>query len=394
MRVKGRRAFAGDVRAGALLLIASVSLACRSTADLAPAFSLPTATTTQDADPSLHLPSQPTDEDTTQGRPEVMAFVGKLVLSEGSALYRVDVNCDEVLSKCTGESQRLTDLPALYTSPTWSPDGHQVLFSSDLNPEVSDVLGVFVVGEWGGAPRSLASAGHDPDWAPDGDQVAFATWEGGGGIMLVTPDSDARLVIREPLPSHPSWSTDGSRIAYLGGTLGSGSLFVGYLPDGAADLAAINATGFIDWSPSSERVAFTAASDDKADLFILPAAISPGSIGEAQRIATDGSVSYPAWSPDGTQLAFVSREEGDRNIYVATLRCTDADDACQVNVRQVTDGPDAETNPIWFPDGNHLVYLAGRGSSWRLEMVDLDNQDPQLLVDGLTSPRELDGYIE
>ncbi|MCJ7513722.1 MAG: LpqB family beta-propeller domain-containing protein, partial [Anaerolineales bacterium] len=267
-------------------------------------------------------------------------------------------------------------------------------FASDLDPEVSDVLGVFVVGEWGGALGPLASAGHDPDWSPKGELVAYATWEGDGGIMVTPPLGDPYVAVEEAFPSNPDWSPDGTRIAFIGDTIGSRTLNVVFLPSRGLDTMARNAAGFIQWSPSGDRIAYTATSGDKADLFISSVGESPGSIAKAQRIATDGSVSYPAWSPDGTQLAFVSRKEGNRNIYVATLACTDAEEACHVNVRQVTDAPDAETNPIWFPDGNHLVYLAGRGSSWHLEMVDLDNQHPQLLVDGLTSPRELDGHIE
>lgn len=211
---------------------------------------------------------------------------------------------------------------------------------------------------------------------------------------MITPvGGGARIAVERPFASHPSWSPDGTRIAYVADARGSGTLSVLYLAEAAADLVGLGATGFIDWSPGGDRIAYTSASDNKAELFIHPVGITPGSIGRAQRISTDGSVSYPDWSPDGAQLAFVSRYEGNENIHVATLGCTDGDEACQVDVRQITGAPDAETNPIWFPDGKHLLYLAGSGSSWRLEFIDVDSLVTQVVLDGLTSPDELDGYV-
>lgn len=388
-----RRVPAGQILAVVLVLNAFATAGCSASPELRQTLS-PLPATTQGAASAPQLPDQPTAEATIQGLTDEMAFVGKLVLSEGSALYRIDVICDEMFLECAGEPRKLTDLPAHYTSPAWSPSGEEIVFASDLDPEVSEVLGVFTLTEWGGARRQLSATGHHPVWSPTGEQVAYATWEGDGRIMLVTPEVDARIAVEKPLASHPHWSPDGTRIAFLADAIGSGNLYVLFLSDQVVNLVADNATGFMQWSPSGKRIAYTATSGDKADLFISSVGESPGSIAEAQRITTDGSVSYPAWSPDGTQLAFVSGKEGNRNIYVAALACTDTEEACQVDARLATDGPDTETNPIWFPDRNHLVYLAGRGSTWRLEMVDLDNLQSRLLVDGLASPSDLDGHIE
>ena len=154
-----------------------------------------------------------------------------------------------------------------------------------------------------------------------------------------------------------------------------------------------NATGFLEWSPTGTGLAYTVMGDERAELFVAAIGASPGSIGAPQKVPAAGSVSHPAWSPDGTTIAFVSMENGNEGIHLASVRCESQASPCEVKLEAVVDGLDTETNPIWFPDGNHLVYLAGSGSSWRLELIDVDSLVTQILLDGLTSPSDLDGYI-
>jgi len=381
-----------DVLPRIVLLAFFLSVACRVTDDVRIESGPHPSDATQTAWSTPASPAGPTREPTDQSPPEDLAGVGKLVLVEGSDLYRIDVYCSPLLVECVGEPMRLTEQPAIYAAPSWSPSGHEIVFASDLDPDVSEVLGVFIVGEWGGEPKPIATTGHDPDWSPNGEKVAYATWEGDGRIMLVTPEGDERAAVGRSLSSYPHWSPDATRIAFLADGVGPDSLYVLYLADQTADLVAPNAIGFMQWSPNGERIAFTAASGDKIDLFISEVGDSPGSIGEAQVVRVDGSVSYPAWSPDGTAIAFVSRDQGNSNILLASLECLNQRTPCVDNIQLITTSPDTETNPIWFPDGDHIVYTAGAGSSWRIELVDLASREAQELVGGLNSPQQLDGY--
>lgn len=376
-------------------VLAFLSVGCRSTVNAGPTTSLLPTPTTGEASSTAQGPAQPSAEDTAlDGQPEPRVFVGKLVLSEGSALYRVDVTCNQMLSECTGEPRRLTRLPALFVLPTWSPDGDRVLFASDLDPEVSDVLGVFLVGEWGGTPETVASAGHDPGWSPTGEQVVYATWEGGGRLMIAPAGGGARIAVERPFASHPSWSPDGSRIAFLADRLGAASLYVLYIRDQALEPVAGNATGFLQWSPTGTHLAYTVMSGKSAELFIAAVGASPGSIGAPQQVPAEGSISYPAWSPDGRTIAYVSRQNGNEGIHLASVRCESQADPCEMKPRPVIDEPETETTPIWFPDSDHLAYLSGAGSSWRLELIDVESLHSQVILDDLASPRDLDGHIQ
>ena len=49
---------------------------------------------------------------------------------------------------------------------------------------------------------------------------------------MITPAGDgARIAVERPFASHPSWSPDGSRIAFLADTLGGASVYVLYIRD-------------------------------------------------------------------------------------------------------------------------------------------------------------------
>jgi Tol biopolymer transport system component len=67
--------------------------------------------------------------------------------------------------------------------------------------------------------------------------------------------------------------------------------------------------------------------------------------------ATDDS---PAWSPDGTQIAFVSDRSGGRDIYVMNVDGS--------NVRKLTDSSTFNDHFTWSPDGTKIAYLASEVS--------------------------------
>ncbi|WP_200530829.1 S9 family peptidase [Halorubrum sp. LN27] len=138
-------------------------------------------------------------------------------------------------------------------------------------------------------------------------------------------------------PADPRLSPDGDRVAFLrqepidGETTESTVYLVdaaGDEGDDAGDTAedprrltlAEGADAEPRWSPSGDRIAFTAtrgADDDRQQLWVLPLAA-----GEARRV-TDvvGGVSEIAWSPDGERIAFVQSvtaddREADRDLAV------------------------------------------------------------------------------
>jgi Tol biopolymer transport system component len=72
----------------------------------------------------------------------------------------------------------------------------------------------------------------------------------------------------------------------------------------------------------------------------------------------------PAWSPDGTRLAFDSSRSGDSNLYVA--------DAHGRNVCELTNSGANEHSPAWSPDGKRLVFVLDDGLDYELDVIGAD----------------------
>jgi Tol biopolymer transport system component len=75
--------------------------------------------------------------------------------------------------------------------------------------------------------------------------------------------------------------------------------------------------------------------------------------GEPVRLTENDSVDqHPAWSPDGTRIAFASERDGDSDIY---LMNTDGSD-----VVQITNARNADAEPSWSPDGTRIAFTSFR----------------------------------
>jgi hypothetical protein len=116
------------------------------------------------------------------------------------------------------------------------------------------------------------------------------------------------------------------------------------------------------WSPDGTRIAYESLLDGQ-HIWVMNAD------GSAQTRLTSGGYAAndadPAWSPDGTQIAFGSTRSGNWNVWVMN-----ADGS---GLRQVSTvfGDD----PAWSPDGRRLAYLNGDG----IGVVGVDGSDPHIV---------------
>lgn len=110
-----------------------------------------------------------------------------------------------------GRAVRLTYSPALEVSPTWSPNGWQIAFTSDRTGDPQ----VYIMDREGSSLRRLTWNGaynDQPSWSPDGNRIAFARLAGGFQILTIGLDGTDEKWIGPG--EQPKWSPDGRHIVF------------------------------------------------------------------------------------------------------------------------------------------------------------------------------------
>jgi Tol biopolymer transport system component/imidazolonepropionase-like amidohydrolase len=210
--------------------------------------------------------------------------------------------------------------------PAISPDGRRIVFQSDR----PGGRALWLMSAHGGKPKRLTTRRIDyfaytsPSWAPDGRRIAYTI---GDTVAVLDVDSGTETAMRfdslpaafprqgfTPRNASPMWSADGERLVFVN-----------------TDRAAVRGDG---------RIWEVAAS------------------GGIARPVTGMRGLAPAWSPNGSQLAFFARDSANRwQLWIQAgstepRRLTNHDEVVVYRVR-------------WMPDGRSLIYSAD-GGLWRV----------------------------
>jgi hypothetical protein len=102
------------------------------------------------------------------------------------------------------------------------------------------------------------------------------------------------------------------------------------------------------WSPDGTKIAFRSDRDGADEIYIMN---TDGSNPERLTYSTGGNL-RPEWSPDGTKIAFTSYRDGNGEIYVMN-----ADGSGLVNI---TNHPSEDDHPTWSPDGTRIAFSSTR----------------------------------
>jgi Tol biopolymer transport system component len=282
-----------------------------------------------------------------------------------------------VFTPATGDCSTVSPVPTAYH---WSAQGTELSWDVEkirgcAGPQPLTKLG------WSRAPRGQIA------YQALGGDLYLADAAGLNQVQITHANFDARLFNVEPV-----WSPDGSRLAYAG----LGEDISGVFQTGSYHLFAINPDGTDPaqltegvgnqfdpaWSPDGTKIAFHSDDVTKGYNFApseLDIVNADGS-GHTTLIARSGFIGRPAWSPDGTKIALVI----DTSIYVV-----DADGSNLTRLYAYAFGAQGGVDaPVWTPDGKRIVFWSsGRqiGSGTLLSMRP-DGSDVRDLFASLPSP--------
>jgi len=280
----------------------------------------------------------------------------------------------------TGSSTATTSGPGGGGSSTTTTPPLLSIAPSAFNPNrIAYVAqgGTWSVNADGTDKQPIAPDAYTPAWSPSHTSIAVASARPGGDISVVSSSGVRTLLTSGSQDISPTWSPTGTRLAFA---RDSNSIWV--INRDGTNLRRIVTSGCITsdpaWSSNGTHIAFWSSRDHcspatgQYELYVVK---TDGS--NLTRIGTAPNSGAPAFSPDGTTIAFSSDKNGnsiyDRDIYTVQIDGS--------GEQRLTTASGDDFDPTWSPDGTRIAFRSERGTPGIYTMK-ADGTDQDFLVSG------------
>jgi dipeptidyl aminopeptidase/acylaminoacyl peptidase len=324
---------------------------------------------------SLAVPSSPVVQPTTTSTPSTPDAAGTIVFQivSGGAIYAVSNDGSDLRTLTTG------------MDPALSPDGQWVAFTRWEDTQNGALGSLWVINIDGSGERAILGdirQPKSPTWSPDGTQIALSMQHGGrvgeerkcsseppprGAYDVdVNRDDEGDMEFCYTLPPHPYY---GLRVV---------DVATGAFEDLPNDLFSLSPT----WDPANPgRLVF----DGERGLMGLD--LDQGTIWQLTEDANDHS---PVFSPDGSKITVSYWQNDHWEIHVMNaggsgrVRLTETSVRARLEQMANRQMPKSWNNvaPAWSPDGSQIVFLTDRTGQWEIWVMDADGTDQHALLPG------------
>ncbi len=270
------------------------------------------------------------------------------------------------------------------SSPRFSPDGTRLAFVGRSGTD----SGVFVAGADGAAPQFVApitgtnhplpSSGERIAWSPDGTQIAFISAVAGPEVNANGDPMHITRYLYKPTASEGNTRFNDNRRLHI------------FVADVATKKVRQLTNGAfyehsLDWSPKGDEILFVSnrAEPDPDRFFNYDVFAVNVTNGATRRLTHTRSAEYaPAWSPDGTLVAFAgtkrdltSSETTMEDTHVWVMKADGSDR------REIGGGIDNRQGPPeWAPDGGHVYFTVQDRGHTRLVRLAVTGGAPEIIV--------------
>lgn len=256
--------------------------------------------------------------------------------------YRDEIGFTELAPEALRDG--LTEIPVTYRPGLFPSRRNLLVLAAAVLLLVASIGVALVLSQ----PTPFPQPGPGP--SVQNGVITFGQVGDSGSFQLMMVEADGSGL--EPIPDVTaqgavSWSPDGTRAVFVGGTTisvmnadGSGQEVVAESPDGYADVA---------WSPDGGRIAFSQWDGEGWDVFVM----NVDGTGVQQLTDGPGLNLQVAWSPDSSQILFFREVDLGGDEFESSLHVINADGTDE---HALTDVTEVASYAAWSPDGSQIAF--------------------------------------